>query len=227
MDNIHRSENSATGTGTSTVTSTATDMGKHVCAMCYQMCSKDLKKCEQCGATIHDLNRNSLQNTVALLITSVILYIPANLFPIMYTTYLGERTANTIIGGVVTLWQHGSYPIAMVIFIASIMVPVVKIIALGWLCYSVNTRRIRFYKNNHMMYRITEFIGRWSMVDIFVVAVLVALIQLGNLMNIMPGEATIAFGAMVITTMLAAFSFEPRLIWAKSNTNKEIVFNGK
>ena len=190
---------------------------KHSCAMCFQINDDTASHCHHCGSKIHYRKNNSLQNTIALLITSIILYIPANLYPIMYTTYVGEKTANTILGGVISLWEHGSYPIAMVIFVASVLVPVVKIIALAWLCYSVKIKRIRFLRNNHIMYRLTEFIGRWSMVDIFVVTVLVALIQKGNLMNIMPGEATIAFAAMVVTTMLAAMTFEPRLIWDKLN----------
>ncbi len=194
-------------------TNTALSKNKHICAMCYQINDHQLTCCHHCGSHIHGRKMSSIQNTIALLITSIILYIPANIYPIMYTTYLGEETASTIVGGVLSLWEHGSYPIAVIIFIASVLVPVVKMIALGWLCYSVKTNRIRFYKNNHRMYRLTEFIGRWSMVDVFVVTVLVALIQKGNLMTVLPGEASIAFGAMVVTTMLAAFSFEPRLIW--------------
>lgn len=195
------------------IQNTASGNGLIACSMCYQAQPKSVVYCENCGGKNHARDQYSLQNTVALLITSIVLYIPANIYPIMYTTYLAEETANTILGGVVTLWSHGSYPIAAVIFVASVLVPVVKIMALGWLCYSVKTKRIRFFRNNQRMYRITEFVGRWSMVDVFVVTVLVALIQLGNLMNIRPGIATISFAAMVITTMLAAMSFDSRMIW--------------
>jgi paraquat-inducible protein A len=184
------------------------------CSMCFQTSDIEASHCDLCGSKLHLRIENSLQNTVALLMTSLLLYIPANIYPIMYTTYLGEKTENTIIGGVITLWEHASYPIALVIFIASILVPVVKIVALAWLCFSVKMNRIYFHENNHKMYRLTEFIGRWSMVDIFVVAILVALIQMGNIMSITPGVAAISFAVMVITTMLAAFYFEPRLIWA-------------
>lgn len=215
MDRINNYEN------------TATAHNKQSCAMCYQMADASIDLCCHCGALVHPRKKNSLQNTVALLVTSIVLYIPANVYPIMITTYLGEATANTIIGGVIKLWDQGSYPIAAIIFIASVMVPVVKIIALGWLCYSVKAKRIYFFRNNHKMYRLTEFIGRWSMVDIFVVTVLVAMIQMGNLMNVMPGKASIAFAAMVITTMLAAFTFDPRLIWAgldqKSRSDQKLV----
>ena len=199
---------------------TAHGHNKTGCSACYQINNNTFNHCHHCGSRLHKRKKDSLQKTIALLITSIILYIPANLYPIMVTTYLGEKTSSTILGGVITLWEHGSYPIALIIFIASVFVPLVKIVALSWLCFSVKTKRIRFLRNNHTMYRFTEFIGRWSMVDIFVVTVLVALIQKGSLMNIMPGEATIAFAAMVITTMLAASSFEPRLIWDKLYTKE-------
>ncbi len=194
---------------------TAIANGLITCSMCFHVNPKEVEICQNCGGKSHAINPDSLQNTVALLITSIVLYVPANVYPIMYTTYLGEETANTILGGVITLWSHGSYPIALVIFVASVLVPVIKIVALGWLCFSVKTNRIRFFKNNQRMYRMTEFVGRWSMVDVFVVTVLVALIQLGNLMNIQPGIATISFAGMVVATMLAAISFDSRLIWIK------------
>lgn len=190
------------------------------CAMCYQPNRCHLSACQYCGTRLHGRKENSLQNTMALLVTSLVLYIPANIYPIMYTTSIGDETANTIIGGVISLWEQEFYPIALIIFVASVMVPVVKIIALGWLCYSVKSNRIVSRKNNQIMFRITEFIGRWSMVDVFAVTVLVALIQKGNLMKVMPGVALIAFAAMVVTTMLAAFSFESRLIWDNPDKNK-------
>jgi len=209
MDNINNYKN------------TARAIKMQSCAMCYQLNREHENRCEFCGSKIHLRKDNSLQNTIALLITSILLYIPANLYPIMITTYIGEKTYSTILGGVITLWSQGSYPISIIIFIASVMVPVVKIIALGWLCYSVKVERIQFFKNNHRMYRITEFIGRWSMVDVFVVTTLVALIQMGNLISITPGKASIAFAAMVVTTMLAAFSFDTRLIWNKLDVSHQ------
>lgn len=159
----------------------------------------------------------SVQTTWALLLTSVLLYIPANLFPIMHTHVLGNSEPSTIFGGVVLLWEMGSYPIAVIIFIASIFVPVAKIVILAWLNYSV--QNCKQYNNSERVfwYRITEFVGRWSMIDVFVVAVLVSLIQLGNIMSIVPGHAALAFCAVVIFTMLAAMSFDPRLIWFEKN----------
>lgn len=196
------------------IPATASSNNLITCSTCYQVHSKRAECCKNCGAKIHAIDAYSIQNTIALLLTSIVLYIPANIYPIMHTTYLGEKTANTILGGVITLWSHGSYPVAVIIFVASVLVPVIKIIALGWLCFRVKTNGIRFFINNQRLYRMTEFIGRWSMVDVFVVTVLVALIQLGNLMNIQPGIATISFAGMVVTTMLAAMSFDSRLIWA-------------
>ena len=164
----------------------------------------------------------SIQTTWALLFTSVLLYIPANILPIMHTSLLGNEEPSTILGGVILLWEMGSYPIAAVIFIASVFVPVAKLIILCWLNYSV---QVGFEGQNNeriFWYRITEFVGRWSMVDVFVVAVLVSLIQLGNIMSIHPGYAAIAFCGVVIVTMLAAMSFDSRLIWKNDNVQHGI-----
>ncbi|WP_353406408.1 paraquat-inducible protein A [Pseudoteredinibacter isoporae] len=155
----------------------------------------------------------SIQRTWALLLTSVILYVPANLLPIMYTRTLGQDEPSTIMGGVLLLWKLGSYPIALVIFIASVFVPVAKMIILIWLNYTVQKGFTGNTQSRIFWYRVTEFIGRWSMVDVFVVAILVSLIQLGNLMSIYPGPAAMAFCGVVIATMLAAMTFDTRLMW--------------
>ncbi|WP_240485058.1 paraquat-inducible protein A [Aestuariibacter salexigens] len=162
----------------------------------------------------------SIQRTWALLLTAVIFYIPANMMPIMTTRWLGQDEPSTIIGGVVLLWQMGSYPIAIVIFVASILVPVAKLITLAWLNLSVQKGLEDNALSRIQFYRVTEFIGRWSMVDVFVVAILVALIQLGNTMSIYPGPAALAFCAVVFITMLAAMTFDTRLIWRTRNYNE-------
>jgi paraquat-inducible protein A len=159
--------------------------------------------------------KESIQRTWALLATSVILYVPANVLPIMHTRLLGNEDPSTILGGVVLLWQMGSYPIAIVIFIASVFVPVGKLLILIWLNYSVQKGFDGKHSERIFLYRVTEFIGRWSMVDVFVVAILVSLIQLGNTMSIYPGHAALAFCGVVILTMLAAMSFDSRLIWSR------------
>ncbi|MFQ3197020.1 MAG: paraquat-inducible protein A [Paraglaciecola sp.] len=157
---------------------------------------------------------SSIQFTWALLATSVLLYIPANMLPIMHTNILGDDQPSTILGGVILLWQMGSYPIAAIIFIASIFVPIAKICILCWLNYSVQMGVNHKKQERMICYRITEFVGRWSMIDVFVVAILVSLIQLGNIMSIYPGYAALAFCAVVILTMLAAQSFDTKLIWS-------------
>jgi paraquat-inducible protein A len=183
------------------------------CHVCHGLAGESLDHCATCGSPLHLRVAGSIQRTWALLITSALLYIPANTLPIMRTNFLGEETENTILGGVVVLWRSGSYPISLVIFIASVFVPIGKIIALGWLCRSVQTRSTRSRRQKTQLYRLTEFVGRWSMVDVFVVAVLVALIQLGNIMSIYPDWGALAFAGVVFFTILAALSFDPRLLW--------------
>jgi len=162
--------------------------------------------------TIHQ-RKASIQHTWAYLLTAVVLLFPANFMPIMTTRLFGQDEPSTILGGVMVLWESGSIPIAIVIFIASVFIPIAKILVLAWLNYTVQVGHDLRHGERMLMYRVAEFIGRWSMIDIFVVIVLVCLIQLGNTMTVLPGPATISFSAVVVITMLAAMSFEPRLIW--------------
>jgi paraquat-inducible protein A len=164
---------------------------------------------------------HSIQTTWALLFTSVLLYIPANILPIMHTSVLGSDDPSTILGGVILLWKTGSYPIAVIIFVASVFIPVAKIIILCWLNYSIQVKQQHSYSERIYWYRITEFVGRWSMIDVFVVAILVSLIQLGNIMSVLPGHAALAFCGLVIFTMLAAMSFDSRLIWYESEKSQD------
>ena len=196
--------------------------GLQGCPVCTKVLAAQDTHCELCGARLHGGWGRSIQNTWAWLLTSVVLYIPANILPIMRTRFLGEETGNTILGGVLVLWEHGSYPIAAVIFIASIVVPLGKMIVLGYLCLSVQFHSSYSPVQRTRLYRVTEIVGRWSMVDVFVVAILVALIQLGNVMSIYPGMAALAFAVMVITTMIAAIAFDPRLLWMSINKDTSI-----
>ncbi|UTV30372.1 paraquat-inducible protein A [Photobacterium atrarenae] len=172
-------------------------------------------RCVRCHGRLHPFNpRQSLHRSWALLISAVVFFVPANLYPMMITVSLGKEEGSTIMGGVMLLWQLGSYPIAMVIFLASIVIPLAKILALGWLY--VNAQRVGSQRQAILqlrLYRMTELIGRWSMIDIFVVAILVALVQLQNLMAIFPGPAALSFACVVILTMLSAITFDPRLFW--------------
>jgi len=199
---------------------TATARGVQGCPVCTTVLPLGTAHCPRCGTHGHAPGPTkvawnpSLQRTWAWLLTSVLLYLPANFLPIMYTARWGNPRGSTIIGGVITLWHHGSYPIATIIFVASVLVPVGKILILVWLCLSCQLQWSSALQKKTEYYRITELVGRWSMVDVFVVGVLVALIQFGNIMAVVPGPAALAFAGMVFTTMLAATSFDPRLLWA-------------
>lgn len=193
----------------------ARSQGLQGCPVCTTVGPLEKRRCGICGAQLHPGWTRSIQHTWAWLLASVMLYLPANFLPITHTRFLGRDTDSTILGGVVILWGQGSYPIAVVIFVASVLVPLGKIIVLGWLCWSVQLNSRFALTQKTKLYRVTEFVGRWSMVDVFVVSILVALIQLGNVMRILPGLAAVAFAAMVVTTMLAAIAFDPRLLWAE------------
>lgn len=192
---------------------TAAAEGLACCHVCYKLSLADLHACPLCGSALHVRMGNSLQRTMALVFTAIVLYIPANVLPIMTTAQLGTPEDSTILGGVVVLIHHESYPIAAVIFIASVLVPTGKLMAISWLCWSVKRRHETSHGQRTRLYRVTEFVGKWSMTDVFVVAILVALIQLTGLLTINAGPAAIAFGGVVVVTMLAAESFDPRLIW--------------
>ncbi len=189
--------------------------GLALCHTCGKLSPVASGACPRCRTRLHVRKPDSIQRTWALLLTAGVLYIPANVLPIMQTELLGQISDSTILGGVVVLWEHGSYPVALVILAASVFVPLAKMFALVWLCFSVSRRHQARARERTVLYRLTELVGRWSMVDVFVVAILVALIQLGGLMSIRPGPASLAFAGMVIMTILAAMSFDPRLIWDK------------
>jgi len=192
---------------------TAAAQGLACCHTCLKIAPETLHHCLRCGASLHLRVPDSIQRTWALMLTACVLYIPANLLPIMITTQLGQATHSTIIGGVIYLVHHGDLPIAAVIFIASVIVPIGKLLALSWLCWSVSRRQATSHRERARLYRLTELVGKWSMTDVFVVAILVALIHLGGVLRITPGPAALAFGGVVVATMLAAHSFDPRLIW--------------
>lgn len=169
--------------------------------------------CVRCGAHLHHRKPDSIARTWAFLIAACILYIPANLLPVMETGSLFGAQSDTIMSGVIYLWVSGSWPLAALIFFASIMVPLAKIIALIVLVVSVQRRSAWAPHQRARLYRVTEFVGRWSMIDIFVVAILAALVQFQALATIRAGSGATAFGAVVVLTMFAAEAFDPRLIW--------------
>jgi paraquat-inducible protein A len=161
---------------------------------------------------LHLRKTDSIARTLALIATAALLYIPANVLPIMTTEQLGSSIDSTIMGGVVVLMHHGDYPIAAVIFIASVLIPIGKLLALTWLCWTT-MRSGASHQQRTRLFKATELVGKWSMTDVFVVAILVALIHLGGLLVIRPGPAALAFGGVVVVTMTAAHCFDPRLIW--------------
>ena len=183
------------------------------CHTCEKVSPVSRHRCPRCGTHLHARKPASLQRTIAYGIAGMLAYVPANLFPIMLVTQFGNEEKSTILGGVATFWQMEAYPVAITIFIASVLIPGLKFIFLGLLCAAASGKLKLEPRNANRMYWLTELVGRWSMVDVFVVAILVGLIQMGNLMSIRPGAAAIAFGVMVILTMLSAHAFDPKLIW--------------
>jgi paraquat-inducible protein A len=194
---------------------TAASQNLAACHVCTQLAAPELHHCPRCGATLHLRKNNSIQRTLALLMTACLLYIPANLYPIMITDQLGTSEGSTILGGVIILLHHGAAPVALVIFIFSVMVPLGKLMTMFYLVWTVKRHSPVSARQRTTMYQITEFVGKWSMVDVFVVAILVALVHLGGLLAIRPGIAALCFAGVVIITMIAAESFDPRLIWDK------------
>jgi paraquat-inducible protein A len=183
------------------------------CHLCCKLAPVSVHQCPRCGSAMHLRKNDSIQRTLALLVTACLLYIPANLYPIMYTDQLGKTEASTILGGVILLIDLGSAPIAAVIFIFSVMVPSGKLMAMFYLVWTVERHSPLDPRQRSVMYRVTEFVGKWSMVDVFVVAILAALVHLGGLLVIRPGIAALSFAGVVIVTMVAAESFDSRLIW--------------
>lgn len=173
--------------------------------------------CPRCHSSLHHRKPHSIGHTWAFLLAGYLLYIPANLLPIMEARSIQEAQIDTIMSGIVYLWNTGSWGLAAIVFAASIVVPSFKLLALSWLNWTVQKKSPRWPRARTRLYRFVELIGRWSMLDIFVVALLVALVQLRLFAVVRAGPAAAAFGAVVVFTMLAAHSFEPRLIWDYSN----------
>ena len=171
------------------------------------------KHCPRCSTEVTLRDPHNLQKTLAWTITSGLLYIPANLYPITTTVLFTDAKSSTLIEGVALLWQSGSYPVALVIFVASVVIPLAKLAILASLCWVVK-RRVKFSQLSFTkIYAVTEFLGKWSMMDVFVVAVLVALVHLGGIMEVIPGPGALFFSAMVIASMLAVHTFDPRQLW--------------
>jgi paraquat-inducible protein A len=175
--------------------------------------------CHRCGTKLEARKPNSLSRSWAYLLAAVIAYIPANLYPALQSRTVAGDESDTILQGVVLLWQGGSWPLALLVFFASVVVPLLKLIAMTVLLLSVHTRSAWRLHERAQLYRLVEFVGRWSMLDIFVVAILVGLVHLRSLATMEAGPGALAFGAVVVLTMLAAQSFDPRLLWDAAGRN--------
>lgn len=171
------------------------------------------RSCLRCGARMPPRKPQSLSRTWAFLVAAAILYVPANLYPILDITIMGKSEEDTILSGAVVLFEDGMWEIAAIVFLASIMIPTLKLVGLAYLCVSVSRRSNWLPVDRTVLYRWVEVIGRWSMIDMFMVSILVALVQLGGVATILPGLGALCFAAVVVLTMFAAASFDPRLIW--------------
>ena len=186
----------------------------HACGMVSRPApSAGVAHCLRCNARLHLRIPNSASRCWAFLIAGYILYLPANLLPIMYTGTLSGIRRDTIMSGIVYLWESGSWGIAVIVFIASIMVPILKLGALTFLLISVRGRSPWPQRERTMLYRLLKLVGRWSMLDIFVAAILTKLVQFRFLATVEVGPAALPFGAVVVLTMIAVMQFDPRLIW--------------
>ena len=196
---------------------TAASAGLAVCHACdlVSRLGRDVHAahCPRCGASVHLRKPQSIARSWALLITAAVLYVPANVLPIMHTGSLFGAQSDTILSGIVYLWHAGSWDLAVIVFVASIVVPLAKLIALAFLLVSVQRRSTWQPMQRAKLYRAVEFVGKWSMLDIYVVALLATLVHFQSLATITAGTGAVAFGAVVVITMFAAMAFDPRLIW--------------
>lgn len=188
-------------------------MGIVACTRCTKAWPRGTQICGRCGHKLISRDRNSLQRVWAFWLVGFMCYIPANIFPMLKTRTLFQVEESTIIGGAVDLAHYGNFGIAFIILFASVVIPLGKFWAVAYLALSVNAPRTSSTRTRLLMYELVEYIGRWSMIDIFVVAILSALVQLNTLASIDPGPASLFFALSVIFTMLSAQAFDSRMIW--------------
>lgn len=186
---------------------------KQLCHVCHLLASTEQSHCNRCHSALHSRIPDSLARSWALLIAGAILFIPANLLPIMSVNSFGNAQADTILSGVLLLIELDMIPIALVVFIASTVVPTIKLIGMAYLLFSVQMGWHKSLQQRLLMYRFIEFIGRWSMLDIFVITLLAALVNFGRLAQIEAGQGATAFAVVVVLTMLSANLFDSRLLF--------------
>jgi len=199
--------------GTEPGLSTARAAGLVACHRCGRVHTPGTPSCARCGGALHSREPFSLQRTWAWLLAGIIVYIPANTYPMLLTSTLLDKQESTILGGVVDLLHHGAYSVALIVFVASVVIPIGKFIAIAYLAIAIRRRWVLNTHQRQRLHEVVEFVGRWSMIDVFVVAILSALVQLDSVATINPGIAAVSFALSVAFTMLSAQSIDPRLIW--------------
>jgi len=195
---------------------TARAAGLVACRHCASVWPEGQAQCGLCGAPLHSRDHHSLQRVWAWWLAGLIAYVPANMFPMMHTAMLGADTGSTIMGGVIELVHHGAAFVALVVLVASVLIPSAKFAAIAWIALLLGRRRrydAKRIHRLHVLHAVVEFIGRWSMIDVFVVAILSALVQISVVVTIHPGIAAISFALSVGCTMISAQSLDPRLIY--------------
>jgi len=207
-------------TGNLTHTMTAREAGLVACRRCAQVWPQGTESCERCGAGLVSRDPKSLQRVWGWWFAGLMFYVPANLYPMLRTKTLFTTSEDTIVSGAVSLASHGAVGIAAVILIASVLIPITKFFSIAFLALSVRKPSLLSARHRHVLYEIVEYVGRWSMIDVFVVAILSSLVQLSTVASIQPGPASLTFALSVVFTMLSAQSFDSRLIWDQDNDRK-------
>lgn len=199
---------------------TARDKGLVGCQRCARVWPISERRCGRCGSRLKSRDEKSLQKVWAWWLAGAMAYVPANIYPMLETRTLFTRSNDTIIGGAIKLIEHGSWGVALIILVASVGIPLAKFFAIAYLALSVKQGARMSRGRRQGIYEIVEYIGRWSMIDVFVVAILTSLVQLNIVASILPGPASLAFALSVIFTMLSAQSFDSRLLWDRDTTTK-------
>mgnify|MGYP004503449747 CR=1 FL=1 len=198
--------------------------GKSAMSQFYKVCLEcgyvfkakdDIDICPRCKTQVSYRRKNCISKSLALLISALILYLPSNMYPVMYTEFLGSDTGSNIIEGVIEMWQMNSYFVSFVILLASIFIPAFKICSMLFILYATKFSKIVVHKRVSRLYRFVVFIGRWSLIDVYVVIIMSSIVKIGNLLDIEPGFAIICFCSVVIITVFSAETFDERLIWNK------------
>jgi paraquat-inducible protein A len=200
---------------------TARSAGLVACRTCGRVHQARTELCLRCGQRLVSRDPDSMQRVWAWLVAGFMAYIPANLYPMLETTTLGKTQTNTLLSGVVELVLHHSFGVAAIVFFASIVIPIGKFVAISYLALQIQRPDQNSVHIKHRMLEVVDFIGRWSMVDVFVVALLSSLVQLGSVVSVKPGIAAVSFALSVVFTMLSAMSFDSRLIWDSDTKDSE------